>query len=113
MEGVLRLHSRAFSFGWAVDALAIGAPGGVVGLQSGLCLDSCVPDMGLTSLGKGVFPASRKALCSATAANPISCLFYPQVPRITWYRVLFAKLKGIQESSLDLGILKELKITLI
>lgn len=28
-------------------------------------------------------------------------------------RVLFAKLKGIQESSLDLGILKELKIILI
>lgn len=63
MEGVLRLHSRAFSFGWAVDAVATGAPSAVVGVKPSLCVDSCVPDMGLTSLGKGVFPASRKALC--------------------------------------------------
>lgn len=68
------------------DALAPGAPSAAAGVKLSLCLGSCVPDMGLTGLGKVVFPASRKAVCSLNSPQSIFCLLYPQVPRIMWYK---------------------------
>lgn len=109
------LHSRAVPLGQAVDVLAVvlGEHSGRVGLKSSLCSESCVPGVGLHQWEELIFLIHTKSCVVQWQLCPLSCLLCPQVPRSVCGTRSVCKMKGIQDSSLDLSLLKQLKIILI
>lgn len=99
-------HARAVPSSWAVDVPTGARPAGrATSDLSSTCLDSRAP-----AQGGAVWEEALSSFTRSPNGSPVSSLPCPSVPRLACAPRTVRQLKGIQDSSLDLSILKQLKI---